>query len=117
MGGKVIERDQWADHPELWKGEFQGGVYGTDVPVVFYTTNEIGGGPQLHNHSCAEAFIIRIGRALFTLGDEKMEAMAGQDLGRAGRHAAQVRESRTGPAGDDGHPSRRQILDRLPGVI
>ena len=80
MGGKVIERDQWADHPELWKGEFQGGAHGADVSVVFYVTDEIGGGPRLHSHPYAETFIIRAGRALFTLGDEKIEAKAGQIL-------------------------------------
>jgi len=80
MGGKVIERDQWADHPELWKGEFQGGAHGADVSVVFYVTDKIGGGPRLHSHPYAETFIIRAGRALFTLGDEKIEAKAGQIL-------------------------------------
>jgi len=80
MGGKVIERDQWADHPELWRGEFQGGAHGADVSVVFYATDEIGGGPRLHSHPYVETFIIRAGRALFTLGDEKVEAKAGQIL-------------------------------------
>jgi mannose-6-phosphate isomerase-like protein (cupin superfamily) len=80
MGGKVIERDQWADHPELWKGEFQGGAHGVDVSVVFYATDEIGGGPKLHSHPYPETFIIQLGRALFTLGDEKIEAKAGQIL-------------------------------------
>jgi mannose-6-phosphate isomerase-like protein (cupin superfamily) len=80
MGGKVIERDQWADHPELWKGEFQGGPHGVDVSVVFYTTDEIGGGPKLHSHPYAETFIIRFGRARFTLGDETIVAEAGQIL-------------------------------------
>lgn len=80
MGGKVIERDQWADHPELWKGEFQGGAYGADVSVVFYVTDEVGSGPRLHSHPYPETFIIRAGRVLFTLGDEKIEAKAGQIL-------------------------------------
>jgi mannose-6-phosphate isomerase-like protein (cupin superfamily) len=80
MAARVIERDQWADHPELWKGEFQGGEHGADVSVVFYVTDEIGDGPRLHSHPYPETFIIRIGRALFTLGDEKIEARAGQIL-------------------------------------
>jgi mannose-6-phosphate isomerase-like protein (cupin superfamily) len=80
MGGMVIDRDQWADHPELWKGEFQGGAHGVGVSVVFYATNEIGGGPRLHSHPYAETFIIRVGRALFTLGDQTVEAKAGQIL-------------------------------------
>lgn len=80
MGGKVIERDQWADHPELWKGEFQGGAHGVGLSVVFYATDEIGGGPRLHSHPYPETFIIRMGRARFTLGDETIVAEAGQIL-------------------------------------
>jgi mannose-6-phosphate isomerase-like protein (cupin superfamily) len=80
MGGMVIDRDQWADHPELWKGEFQGGAHGVGVSVVFYATDEIGGGPRLHSHPYPETFIIRVGRALFTHGDQTVEAKAGQIL-------------------------------------
>ncbi len=74
----LIEREQWAEKPDVWQGEFQGGAYGADVSVVFFTTDKIGGGPKLHRHPYAETFIIRTGRALFTVGDRKVEAEAGQ---------------------------------------
>ncbi|WEX76374.1 cupin domain-containing protein [Sinorhizobium numidicum] len=74
----LIDREQWADKPDVWKGEFEGGIYGADVSIVFYTTDKIGGGPKLHRHPYAETFIIRAGRALFTVGDQTIEAHAGQ---------------------------------------
>ncbi|KOF15652.1 cupin [Ensifer adhaerens] len=77
-GIHLIEREQWAEKPDVWQGEFQGGAYGADVSVVFYTTDKIGGGPKLHRHPYPETFIIRTGRVLFTVGDRKIEAEAGQ---------------------------------------
>ena len=78
MGARVINREQWADHPELWKGEFQGGAHGVDMSVVFYATDEIGGGPRLHSHPYPETFIIRSGEAVFTVGASELRASAGQ---------------------------------------
>ena len=77
-GIHLIEREQWAEKPDVWQGEFQGGAYGAAVSVVFFTTDRIGGGPKLHRHPYAETFIIRTGRALFTVGDRRIEAKAGQ---------------------------------------
>ncbi|WP_083223729.1 MULTISPECIES: cupin domain-containing protein [unclassified Ensifer] len=77
-GIHLIEREQWAEKPDVWQGEFQGGAYGADVSVMFFTTDRIGGGPKLHRHPYPETFIIRTGRALFTVGDRKIEAEAGQ---------------------------------------
>ncbi|CAN7377627.1 MULTISPECIES: cupin domain-containing protein [Ensifer] len=77
-GIHLIEREQWAEKPDVWQGEFQGGSYGADVSVMFYTTDKVGGGPKLHRHPYPETFIIRTGRALFTVGDRKIEAEAGQ---------------------------------------
>ena len=44
------------------------------------TTSTIGAGPRLHSHPYAETFVIRSGRALFTIGGETVEATAGQIL-------------------------------------
>ncbi|MDP9632372.1 UNVERIFIED_ORG: hypothetical protein J2W85_004455 [Ensifer adhaerens] len=46
-GIHLIEREQWAEKPDVWQGEFQGGSYGADVSVMFYTTDKVGGGPKL----------------------------------------------------------------------
>ncbi|WP_347966715.1 cupin domain-containing protein [Mesorhizobium sp. CC13] len=57
-----------------------GGAYGADVSVVFFITDRVGGGPKLHTHPYPEIFIVRVGRALFTVDDVTIEAEAGQIL-------------------------------------
>ncbi len=75
---RVLDRADWASHPELWKGQVEGNTFGTGVTVLFYTTEEVGGGPDWHVHPYDEIFIIRQGRALYTVGSEKFECEAGQ---------------------------------------
>lgn len=74
----MLERAQWAEKPDVWQGEFEGRAFGTDVSAMFYTTDEVGRGPPLHRHPYDEIFIVREGRALFTVGDRQIEASAGQ---------------------------------------
>ncbi len=74
----LLDRARWAEKEEVWKGEFEGNVFGTNVSVIFYTTDEVGRGPKLHTHPYDEVFIVRQGRALFTVGDQQLEATAGQ---------------------------------------
>ena len=76
----LLKRDDWASDPQLWKGRFEGREIGTGVTVLFYATDEIGQGPRWHVHPYDEIFIVRAGRALFTVGDEKIEAEAGEIL-------------------------------------
>ncbi|MCA1444572.1 hypothetical protein I6F07_31195 [Ensifer sp. IC4062] len=38
----LLDRAQWAENEEIWKGEFEGNVFGTNVSVIFYTTDEVG---------------------------------------------------------------------------
>ena len=76
----LLKRDDWASDPQLWKGRFEGRDIGTSVTVLFYATEEIGQGPRWHVHPYDEIFIVRAGRALFTVGDEKIEAEAGEIL-------------------------------------
>jgi len=75
---KVLDRADWASHPDLWKGRVEGHNLGTGVTVLFYSTDEVGVGPRWHVHPYDELFIIRQGRALFTVGDERFECEAGQ---------------------------------------
>lgn len=74
----ILDREEWAEKPDVWQGEFQGGAHGAGISVMFYTTDEIGRGPKLHMHPYPEVFIVRQGRALFTVGDQQIEAVAGQ---------------------------------------
>ena len=69
---------QWAEKLDVWKGRFEGSRFGTDLSVIFYTTDEVGRGPKLHRHPYDEIFIVREGRALFTVGETQFEAFAGQ---------------------------------------
>lgn len=49
-----------------------------DSPVSFFLLHtEPGEGPGLHRHPYAETFIVQEGEATFTVGDEQIEARAG----------------------------------------
>ena len=76
----VVHRDSWATHDQDWIGHFEGRDIGTGVTVLFYVTDEVGIGPRWHFHPYDELFIVRVGSALFTIGDERIEAKAGDIL-------------------------------------
>jgi quercetin dioxygenase-like cupin family protein len=49
-----------------------------DAPVSFFLTHSAPGeGPGLHRHPYAETFIVQEGQATFTVGDDTIEAKAG----------------------------------------
>ncbi|MBK9083375.1 MAG: cupin domain-containing protein [Rhizobiales bacterium] len=79
---RVLDRAQWSrpghETAELWRGRFDGDVFGAQTSVIFYSTDEIGAGPKLHRHPYDEIFVIRRGRALFTVGERRIEAQEGQ---------------------------------------
>nr|WP_240195053.1 cupin domain-containing protein [Desulfobulbus rhabdoformis] len=64
----------------MWKGYVQGADLGTDVTVLFFVTEQPGEGPRWHVHPYDEIFIVRKGNALFTIGDKKIKATAGDIL-------------------------------------
>ena len=74
---KVIDPSDWAQEPGKWRGEVQLGAHGGNLCLIF-NLMEPGEGPRLHRHPYAETFVIREGRAIFTVGDETVEASAGQ---------------------------------------
>ena len=76
----ILKRADWASHDTLWKGNIIGKDFGTDVTILFYATDEVGIGPKWHVHPYDEIFIMRKGRALFTIGGEKIEAEVGDVL-------------------------------------
>lgn len=77
---KILQRSDWARDDKLWHGRFEGSTLGTDVTVLFFESEKIGSGPPLHTHPYDEVFIVRQGRARFTLCDEKVDADAGMIL-------------------------------------
>jgi mannose-6-phosphate isomerase-like protein (cupin superfamily) len=76
----VLRRSDWESSNERWKGVLEGKTIGAGVTVLFYASNDMGKGPQWHVHPYDELFIVRKGRALFTIGDKTIKAEAGDIL-------------------------------------
>lgn len=75
-----IPQADWTSGKDFWHGHVTGERLGTGVTVLFYATEETGIGPRWHVHPYDEVFVLREGRALFTIGDEKFEAVTGDVL-------------------------------------
>ncbi|UWF77597.1 MULTISPECIES: cupin domain-containing protein [Microbacterium] len=58
----------------------EGYLIGSPVSIIREFTAAAGAGPRLHRHPYAETFIIHRGRALFTVGEERVVAVGGQIL-------------------------------------
>lgn len=57
---------------------FEGTRHGDGVELSFFiTTTPPGGGPPLHVHPEAEAFLVEEGDAAFTIGEEELAVSAG----------------------------------------
>lgn len=63
-------------------GPWRGSVAGIDlrgpVTVLAYGTDDVGAGPRLHVHPYDETFVVIQGRARFLVGEESLEACAGE---------------------------------------
>ncbi len=75
-----LTRSDWARDPQHWIGRFEGRDLGTGITVLFFSSDEVGAGPTLHRHPYDEVFVLRQGRALFVLGEERIEAVEGDVL-------------------------------------
>lgn len=78
---RIVERSEWANPTvaaNVWRGLFHGQNYGANIAIVFTSTSDIGEGPRLHKHPYVETFIIRTGRARFTIGDSSIDVSEGQ---------------------------------------
>ncbi|GHB43080.1 mannose-6-phosphate isomerase [Pseudovibrio japonicus] len=74
---KHLRREDWATGDGFWRGRVEGKDIGTQVTVLFFSSDRIGAGPPLHVHKYDEVFIVRTGRAEFTVGDDKFIAEKG----------------------------------------
>ena len=74
---KRLKRTEWATEADQWVGRIEGVDLGAPVTILFFSTKEIGNGPRLHVHTYDEVFIIRQGRARFTIGSSEIIAVAG----------------------------------------
>jgi mannose-6-phosphate isomerase-like protein (cupin superfamily) len=68
-----------------YRGSVNGDRLGTQVTVLTYGNDEPGVGPVLHVHPYDEVFVVTQGRARFFVGDQVIDAEAGETvLGPAG---------------------------------
>ncbi len=63
--------------PGPWRGNVPGVALGSEVTVLAYGTDTVGAGPKLHLHPYDETFVVIEGRARFTVGDQVIDAEAG----------------------------------------
>lgn len=63
-----------------WNESIEGEAIGSEVSVILVSSSRDGAGPRLHRHPYTETFVVRRGRAVFTVGDERLEASGGQVL-------------------------------------
>lgn len=74
-----------ATQPGPYRGSVDGEALGTQVTVLTYGNDEPGTGPKLHVHPYDEVFVVEQGRARFFVGDQVIDAEAGETvLGPAG---------------------------------
>lgn len=76
----VTQAGDWLADPGRFHGEWQGGAHGANVCVIVNEIETIGAGPRLHRHPYPETFIVRRGRGLFVVGEERIEAGPGDIL-------------------------------------
>lgn len=63
-----------------WNESIEGASIGSEVSLILEYEARTGAGPRLHRHPYSETFVVRHGRALFTVGGEQYEASGGQIL-------------------------------------
>ena len=60
-----------------WRGHVPGEVLGTSTTILAYGNDTVGEGPKLHVHPYDEVFVVVEGHARFFVGDEVIDAEAG----------------------------------------
>lgn len=75
-----VRHADWQSDDSLWKGSVGGVDLNSNVTILFFETDQVGVGPTWHVHPYDEIFVIREGRARFTIGDQKIEAEKGDVL-------------------------------------
>ena len=75
--------DATVDGP--YRGSINGETLSTQITVLTYGNDEPGVGPVLHVHPYDEVFVVQKGRARFFVGDQTIDAEAGETvMGPAG---------------------------------
>lgn len=66
------------DGTNPWRGNVEGQTMNGACTVLTYGNDTVGLGPRLHVHPYDETFIVVAGRARFFVGDEVIDAEAGE---------------------------------------
>lgn len=74
------ERADAATDDVDWNESIEGATIDSEVSVILVYQSRPGAGPRLHRHPYTETFVVRSGRAVFTVGDERLEASGGRVL-------------------------------------
>ena len=77
---RKVSADEWQTAGQDLGGLLEGKVIGTDITLIRYVTDIVGEGPKLHVHPYDEIFTIQEGAARFTVGDQTIDAQAGDIL-------------------------------------
>ncbi|MAC76684.1 MAG: cupin [Rhodobacteraceae bacterium] len=64
--------------PAPWRGVLPGADLGGPVTVLTYGNDTPGEGPRLHVHPYDETFVVIEGRVRFFVGDQVIDAVAGE---------------------------------------
>lgn len=72
----IVHSRDWHD-PQTHIGVLEGLKLNTQVTLIRYVTEVVGEGPTLHVHPYDEIFTITEGRARFTVGNQTIDAEAG----------------------------------------
>ncbi len=108
----MIDRDELPHGGTAHK--FEGYRYGDADVSFFLTDGPPGSGPDLHKHPYAEVFLIQEGEVTFTVGEDTIEASAGQILVvPAGVPHKFVNSGAARARHIDIHTSRRMITEWL----
>ena len=73
----LIRAAQGAHDGGPWSGSVSGAALDSDVLILFAAFDEVGTGPGWHLHPYDEIFVIKRGRARFTVGDRTFDAEEG----------------------------------------
>lgn len=72
-----VSASQWQSTGRILRGLLEGKELQTGITLIRYVTEVVGEGPTLHVHPYDEIFTITEGRARFTVGDQIIDAEAG----------------------------------------
>jgi len=72
-----VAASEWQNPGKALRGLLEGKGLNTDITLIRYVTDVVGEGPTMHVHPYDEIFTITEGKARFTVGDQTIDAEAG----------------------------------------